>query len=127
MQLALSPAATRVIDALVDSGLTPLVVGGSVRDALLGRESKDLDLEVHGAASLSEVAIAVEGVGSVAAQGAAFGILSVRVDGGSLDLSLAPSTSLAECFARRDFTVNAMGWNPQTAELVDLVGGTGLG
>ena len=123
MQLALSPAATRVIDALVGAGLTPLVVGGSVRDALLGRESKDFDLEVHGAASLSEVAIAVEGVGSVAAQGAAFGILSVRVDGESLDLSLAPSTSLAECFARRDFTVNAMGWNPQTAELVDLVGG----
>ena len=123
MHLILSAPANRVIDALIAADLTPLVVGGSVRDAVLGRESKDLDLEVHGAASLAEVAIAVQSLGAVAEQGAAFGILGVHVDGESFELSLAPSTSLAECFSRRDFTINAMGWDPRSEELIDLVGG----
>jgi tRNA nucleotidyltransferase (CCA-adding enzyme) len=40
--------ATRIADHIRDRGGRALVVGGFVRDRLLGHESKDLDLEVYG-------------------------------------------------------------------------------
>jgi tRNA nucleotidyltransferase (CCA-adding enzyme) len=123
MQLDLPPGARAVIDACRAAGFRPLVVGGTIRDALLGRKSKDVDLEVHGAESLAQIAAALARTATFVEQGASFGILSARIGADVIELSLAPSPSVEESFARRDFTVNAMGWDPATGEIIDPFGG----
>ena len=119
----LSPAARAVLDACERVDVAALVVGGSVRDALLGVPSKDVDLEVTG--DRAALVAALQDVGTVAEQGAHFPILAVHVIGDNgagenIDVSFAEH---ADPFARRDFTINAMGWNPFTGELVDPYGG----
>lgn len=122
-----SPAAQRVIDACRDAGGRPLVVGGAVRDALLGLggRPKDVDLEVH---DVDDTRVLVESLSRVAAvslQGAAFEVIAVRLDGQDFDISLPPPGARDErdSFARRDFTVNAMGWDPVSRRLIDPFGG----
>lgn len=113
-----------------------------MRDALLGETvSKDVDLEVHGttAARLS-AALRATG-GRVDEVGASFGVIKVTLDGEDFDVSLPRRDSKtgaghkgftvqldgglteAEAFGRRDFTINAIGWDPATAEMVDPWGG----
>lgn len=104
------------------------LVGGWVRDALLGRESKDLDLEAHG---LEPRALerALRRVGPAHQVGRSFGVYKVRVGAVELDVSLAegegpPSREgLREAARRRDLTINAMAADPLTGELEDPWGG----
>ena len=53
--MELTPTTERVIAALVEAGFDPLIVGGSVRDQLLGFDSKDVDIEVFEAPSFKAV------------------------------------------------------------------------
>jgi len=132
----LTPAARRVLDALRAAGGRPLIVGGSVRDALLSRaqgvkvDSKDIDIEVYGMTT-AQVSAALPG--HVMEVGQHFGIVSATVGGEVFDVSLprqesprqesARQESRTEAFARRDFTVNAMGWDEASGEVVDPFGG----
>ncbi|HTG89327.1 MAG TPA: HD domain-containing protein [Vicinamibacterales bacterium] len=104
-----------------------LVVGGWVRDRLLGRESKDLDMEVFGvpAGDLPEL---LEPFGKVEPIGQSFPVYKI----GSIDIGLPrresksgrghkgfvvqgdPSMSIREAARRRDFTINAISWDPLT-------------
>jgi tRNA nucleotidyltransferase (CCA-adding enzyme) len=125
------------IARLVQSrGGRALVVGGYVRDRLLGRESKDLDLEVFGIAEHQLAGLLGE-VGRVDAVGQAFAVYKT----GGIDVTLPrresktgrghkafaitgdPSMTPAEAARRRDFTINAISWDPLTGEYVDPVGG----
>ncbi len=105
------------------------LVGGAVRDLLLGRERADVDLVVEGDAVALARRIA-EGV-TVHER---FGTATVRVDGRAVDLASARAESysrpgalpdvrqgsLAEDLARRDFTINAMAMPlAGAAELID--------
>ena len=138
----LSPATQALLDAICTTGGRPLIVGGSVRDALLAQtwgrriEPKDIDIEVYGAdpAALSQ---ALGRVGRVDEVGVSFGVLKVNVDGEDFDVSVPRTDSKTgtghrgfsvridhglpevEAFGRRDFTINAMGWDPDSEELVD--------
>jgi tRNA nucleotidyltransferase (CCA-adding enzyme) len=123
MLVPLTPAALRVVDACRAAGFRPFIVGGAVRDAMLGRVANDLDIEVHGAPSLAALAAELGQLAPFTEQGASFGILSARIDDESFELSVAPSSSLEDSFARRDFTVNAIGWDPATQEIIDPFGG----
>jgi tRNA nucleotidyltransferase (CCA-adding enzyme) len=95
------------------------LVGGSVRDALLGREMRELDLLVEGDA----IAVARELPGEVVAVHERFGTATVRTPEGLVDLASARretyprpgalpdvelGASVDEDLRRRDFTVNAM-------------------
>jgi tRNA nucleotidyltransferase (CCA-adding enzyme) len=109
------------------------LVGGSVRDLLLGADRSDIDVVVEG--SVEEVAKAL---GGPVRSHERFGTATVRLDGVELDLASARaesyprpgalpevrSASLADDLARRDFSVNAMAW-PLTGEesLIDPHGG----
>lgn len=109
-----------------------LIVGGWVRDQLLGRASKDVDLEVYGI-DASALASMLTDVGRVNTVGESFTVFKV----GNVDVSLPrresktgrghrgftvhgdPQLSFVEAARRRDFTINAIGFDPLTQELFD--------
>ena len=126
-RLASLPGLDRVRDA---AGELPLyLVGGAVRDLLLGRARADLDLVVEG-----EAAALASALGGAAVSHDRFATATVSLDGVELDLASAraetyprpgalpevrPST-LADDLARRDFTINAMAIPlHRDAELID--------
>jgi tRNA nucleotidyltransferase (CCA-adding enzyme) len=137
-------ALRRLGDALVSAGARPVLVGGSVRDHLLGIKSKDIDLEVYGL-PLADVERVCSDVGAVHAVGKSFGVLKVRVEAGdedeTFDVALPrreskvgqghrgfvvdtdPDMPFAEAAARRDFTLNALGWDYGKRALLDAHGG----
>lgn len=110
-----------------------LVAGGSVRDALLDRRPKDLDLAT--AAEPARVEAAFTRTIDV---GRAFGTIVVVEDGRTIEVTTfrreevyldkrRPSgvtfTDAAEDARRRDFTVNALFYDVDAEEVIDYVGG----
>jgi tRNA nucleotidyltransferase (CCA-adding enzyme) len=132
------PIIESVASRVAAAGGRALLVGGYVRDAMMGLESKDYDFEVYGLdiASLESV---LASFGEVIAVGKAFGVL--RVKGLDIDFSLPrrdsktgrghrgflvevdPSLSFQEASLRRDLTLNSMGLDPLTGEVLDPHGG----
>lgn len=111
-----------------------LLVGGSVRDLFLDLPIKDLDFEIYGL-TLEQLQEILEKFGRVSLIGKSFGVL--RLHGLDVDWSLPRKDSSGrhpvvqydsnmnyeESFARRDLTINAMGIDMQTFELIDPFGG----
>lgn len=110
-----------------------LIVGGFVRDQLLGIESKDIDIEVYGL-SLSQIEFELTAAGfRVDAVGKAFGVLKidneidvsvprrenkVGVGHKGFDVVPDPDMSVEEAAGRRDFTINSMAMR-EDGEIVD--------
>jgi len=125
--------------AIHDAGGRALLVGGCVRDELMGVQPKDWDLEVYNldAARLREI---LDQFGPVNVVGEAFTVYKL---GHHLDVSIPrrerksgrghkgfviegdPSMSIAEATRRRDFTINAILQDPLTGELIDPFNGRG--
>lgn len=117
-----------------------LVVGGAVRDALLGYPPKDFDCEVFGL-SADQVTEVLTPDHPFDAVGRSFGVFKLK--GRPIDIALPrtenrigrrhrdfsvrgdPHLSLAEAAKRRDFTINAISWEPLEDRIVDPVGGIG--
>jgi tRNA nucleotidyltransferase (CCA-adding enzyme) len=140
------PAGLRgLLDVVRAGGGRPYVVGGAVRDALLGVEvdEQDWDVEVFGLPA-EELGPILARAGSVDAVGQSFRVF--KVGGledvtGAVDVSLPrrdskagpghrgiavegdPGLSIEEAARRRDFTINAMLLDPATGELLDPWGG----
>ena len=131
LQLALD-----VARAARAEGGRALIVGGYVRDRLLGAESIDpdnLDLEVYGLAA-DRLRVLLDRFGRVDTVGASFTVYKL----GRLDVSLPrtesktgkghrgftvtgdPSLPIEQAARRRDFTVNAIAWDPLDDEYIDL-------
>lgn len=125
---------------------TPLIVGGAVRDAALGVAPKDIDIEVHGGASIDALVRCYRLDGfQVDEVGRQFGVLKVSKRGvvEDLDVSVPRRDSKigaghrgfavdldtdmtpAAAAARRDFTVNALLYDPRLRVLIDPFGGLG--
>jgi tRNA nucleotidyltransferase (CCA-adding enzyme) len=119
----------------------PRLVGGGVRDWLLGLSPKDFDLEVAGV-DFETLHRALAPFGATDVVGRSFGVIKVRsAAGGEYDFSLprresktgaghrgfavAPDAALsdAEAAARRDFTVNAIAYDPFSDTIIDPHGG----
>jgi len=114
------------------------VVGGAVRDCLLGRPITDIDLVVRNL-QISELRSTLKTLGEVDTSGEKWGVLSLVLDGQRIDIALPreeiqkkgdghyfdtqvtadPSLPIATDLRRRDFTINAMALNIQSGELVD--------
>lgn len=127
-----------VARAIQVAGGRALLVGGYVRDRLLGLSSKDFDIEVYGL-KLQELESVLRTFGEVIAVGRAFGVL--RVKGLDADLSiprrdsktgrghrgflveLDPTLDFATAARRRDLTINSMAMDPLTLEVLDPHGG----
>lgn len=130
--------ARRIATAVRDAGGRAYIVGGWVRDRLLGLTSKDIDLEVFGLPA-EPLRKTLEALGRVEAVGESFQVLKIA----DVDVSLPrresksgrghkgfivsgdPTMSLEEAARRRDFTINAMSWDPLGPDgtLIDPYGG----
>ena len=128
--------ALRIARAVRDAGGRALIVGGWVRDRCLGRDSKDVDLEVYGLPA-GGVRALLERIDRVNVVGEAFTVFKV----GSIDVALPrresktgrghrgfevtgdPDLPIEEAARRRDFTINAIAWDPLTEEYLDPYGG----
>lgn len=119
-----SEATRRVITAIRDAGGRPYLVGGSVRDALLdpGLAPKDVDIETFGL-TIDQLTACLSAVGRVDEVGRDFSVLKMRVDDEDFDLIAEPAASLKAAAARRDFTINALMFDPVTEDVVDFFGG----
>lgn len=138
------PEAVReLVSALRNEGARPFLVGGAVRDLLLGKTVEDLDLEVFGIGG-DRLEEHLSRFGRVEAVGRAFSVFKVGgVAGlsGELDVSIPrrdsksgaghrgfevvgdPGMEPSEAVRRRDFTINAILADAATGDIVDPVGG----
>jgi len=118
-----------------------IIVGGSVRDHFLELPSKDYDIEVYGLESMDELEEILSEFGSVNLVGKSFGILKFVYGGEEYDFSfprqeakvgeghrgfdvvLDGSLDFNMAAKRRDFTVNALGYDVEEKQFVDPFGG----
>lgn len=127
----------KLAETVKQSGGRAMLVGGCVRDELMGKEPKDWDVEVYGIEpeKLREI---INEFGEVNAVGEAFTVYKV---GQNLDVSLPrrerktgkghrgftvegdPGMSFEEASKRRDFTINAILQDALTGEIIDCFGG----
>ena len=130
----LRTAASTVLRRLQTSGHTAYFAGGCVRDHLRGVTPKDYDIATS--ATPDEVEALFHGRSDLV--GKSFGVVIVRQDGVHVEVATfrrdgpyhdgrrpasVEFTSAEEDARRRDFTVNALFWNPLTDEILDFVGG----
>lgn len=126
-----------MIDKILAAGGIPYLVGGSVRDLLLGLQSKDQDIEVHNLEP--EVLRQILGVSPV---GESFEVYKVggvdyslprteRCIGSlhtSFEINVDPHMGIEAALKRRDFTINSMAVpiresGPVLSEIIDPFGG----
>jgi tRNA nucleotidyltransferase (CCA-adding enzyme) len=139
MKLDLPPGLSRLLATLRAAGGRPYVVGGAVRDGLLGLPTKDFDVEVFGI-PVHRLEPLLVGHGRMDAVGQAFRVYKLSgVEGvpGAVDVSLPrrdskvgpghrgiavegdPDLPVEEAARRRDFTINAMLLDPETRQILD--------
>ena len=118
-----------------------IIVGGSVRDYFLKLPIKDYDIEVYGLASMHELEVLLQEYGSVNLVGKSFGVLKFshedeeydfsfprtesKVGSGhrGFDVEVDGSLDYSTAARRRDFTINALGYEIETQTFIDPFGG----
>lgn len=134
-----SPELAALLQSLKQAGGRPLLVGGCVRDLLMGHPPKDTDIEVFGIrpAKLKEV---LARHGQVFAVGVSFAVLKIYLPSGEeLDVALPrreshggergaimtpdPQMTPEEAASRRDFTINALMYDWFSSEVLDFFNG----
>ncbi|ACV21598.1 Multifunctional CCA protein [Slackia heliotrinireducens] len=138
MQYDNAEMARKIAEQVDRHGGRTFYVGGMVRDRLLGRENKDIDIEVHGIPA-DELGRILSELGEVTAMGASFGIFGLKhydVDiamprkenatgRGHKDFEVFTDPFLGpeKAAMRRDFTMNALMEDVLTGEVLDFFGG----
>lgn len=123
------------LELLKKSGFKAFIVGGCVRDKIMGKEPNDWDMTTS---ALPEETIEVfknfrtiptglkHGTVTVLIEGQPLEITTMRIDGEYRDSrrpdSVQFTNEITQDLSRRDFTVNAMAYNPDDG-LVDPFGG----
>lgn len=141
----MDPRVIALCEAVRNAGGRALLVGGWVRDLLLGIESKDFDLEVY-RITPERLRSILQGLGRVNTVGESFTVYKLVLNGGNrieIDVSIPrresksgrghrafivegdPSMTFDEAARRRDFTVNAVMFDPLTTEIIDPYNGAG--
>jgi len=124
--------------AIARAGGRAILTGGTVRDRILGLESKDSDVEVYGL-SIARLEEVLGSFGEVIAVGKSFGVLQIKGFPGDFSIprkdsktgrghrgflvEFDPSMTFSRAARRRDLTINAMGLDPLTGEILDPYGG----
>jgi len=130
-----------IFEKLNKNNIRAVIVGGYVRDSLLNINSKDIDIELYGISSLCKVENLLQEFGDTNSVGKSFGVCKLRYDELDLDFTLPREeikNSLGHCgftvktnknlnfraaSIRRDFTINAMGYDVVEKKLLDPFNG----
>ena len=133
--LTIPAGADFILRRLMENGFDAYVVGGCVRDSLLGLFPHDWDICTSARPEQMQAVFAdcrvietglKHGTLTVLRDRIPYEVTTFRVDGGYTDHRHPDNVSfvsnVVDDLARRDFTVNAMAWNPQTG-LVDAFHG----
>jgi tRNA nucleotidyltransferase (CCA-adding enzyme) len=141
-ELSNNPSAKTAFERLSAAGGQVYVVGGAVRDALMGKSPKDIDLMVAGLTG-DQIVQTLKGEGAVNLTGKDFGVYRFKAPGASDEVEIAlprserstgsghkdfevnadPFLDPSVDLSRRDFTINAMAWHPETSTFLDPHGG----
>ena len=135
MTIQIPEKANEIITTLTDAGYEAYVVGGCVRDAILGREAADWDIttnakpeEVKALFSRTVDTGLQHGTVTVLNGKEGFEVTTYRIDGeyrdGRHPESVSFTSNLIEDLKRRDFTINAMAYSEKEG-LVDAFDGLG--
>jgi tRNA nucleotidyltransferase/poly(A) polymerase len=125
----------QIKDIFVKNGYKLYVVGGAVRDAILGKVPKDYDLATDANPDTVENMMQKAGLKTLPT-GKAFGVINVFTDQGEYEVATFRTdigsgrrpdavsfTDIEGDVKRRDLTINALFYDIETGEVVDLVGG----
>ena len=127
-----------LIDTLMQNGIRPVLVGGYLRDILLkNSHSKDIDIELYGLENIQELIKMLTPFANPHEVGKSFGVIKLFFEGYDIDFSL-PRTedkiasghkgfaiktyydiAFEKAALRRDFTINAMGYDCKDKKLLD--------
>lgn len=128
----------KIANKVKENGGKTYYVGGYVRDLLLGKENKDIDIEVHGIEPNKLLEILSE-FGKPLSYGKSFGIYSL--EGTNIDVAMPriernigsghkdfevyvdPYIDIKKAIERRDFTINAIYKDVLTSEIIDPFNG----
>lgn len=133
MKINMPMHAKKIIETLTKNGHEAYIVGGCVRDAMLGKVPNDWDITTSAepgqvkALFRRTIDTGIQhGTVTVMMEQAGYEVTTYRIDGKYEDhrrpTEVAFTKSLAEDLLRRDFTINAMAYN-DVEGLVDLYGG----
>jgi poly(A) polymerase len=131
-----NPALMAVIAALNDGGDGARIVGGAVRDALLGVLVADIDIATKLRPDIVIARLKSEGISAIPT-GLDHGTITAVVDKQNFEITtlrrdvatdgrratIAFATEWQDDAARRDFTINALYADPKTGEIFDYFGG----
>ena len=134
----------KVVSILSEAGYQPYLVGGKIRDHLLGKDNKDVDIEVYNVSSIDNLVTTFSRAGGkLNIAGQAFGVIKYTLGKEEFDISLPRKDSLKdndnthrsiiaevdpdlteyEASTRRDFTMNALMYDPLEENIIDFHGG----
>lgn len=128
--IELGPKTQEIINILKTNGHEAYVVGGAVRDSLMGKKPKDFDVVTSARPEQIQKLFGIEGsVGAKFAVNIVNGheVASYRIDDAEATSAKETEVSLAssvdEDVRRRDFTINALVYDPESKQVFDFVGG----
>lgn len=135
MEIILPKSVDYILEQLNSSGYESYVVGGCVRDSLIGLKPHDWDICTS---ALPEQVIEVFGDYQIIPTGLKHGTITIMINGEGFEVTtyridgeyenyrqpknVKYTKNLCEDLTRRDFTINAMAYNP-TNGIIDIVGG----
>jgi len=126
-----------IFKKLHQAKIKAVIVGGYVRDRLLNIPSKDIDIELYNVSSLQKIETVLAEFGTLNSVGKSFGVVKLTYKGFDLDFSLPrsdnksakghrgfeitidPSLTFKEAASRRDFTINAIGYDTLEKKILD--------
>lgn len=131
----------KIFDKLEEKNAKGVIVGGYIRDTLLSFDSYDIDIEVYNVESFEELQEILKEFGELNIVGRSFGVCKLKMNDYDLDFTLPRLDSkvgsghlgfdikidkdldFKEAARRRDFTINAIGFDVHTKTLLDPYGG----
>src|SRR5579883_1797742 len=137
-EVGVNGALSRLADRFANAGFQAYLVGGSVRDRLLGRPSADFDLATDATPGEVKALLQAAGAEHIWAVGERFGTIGAHYQGETVEITTfrseeyAPRSrkpavrfgaSLEGDLARRDLTINAIAQDLRTGALIDPFGG----
>ncbi len=130
--------AKRILKLLIDAGFEAYIIGGAVRDLLMGKEPHDFDIVTSALPEQVVTVLETGGIHSLGLVGKSFGVVVTHIDSEQYEIatyrkevygedshrpeSISYASTLEEDVRRRDFTVNGIAMDID-GNIIDLVNG----